>query len=64
MKYEKLIEATDDEPGLIEVHTMQLLEDGTEEKVTETFNTVSFCCLLRQTPSSTVKHSPFVVFPI
>ncbi|KAL3982807.1 Thioredoxin reductase 1 [Acanthocheilonema viteae] len=40
VKYEKLKEPTNDEPGLIRVHTIQEHEDGTKEEVTEEFNTV------------------------
>ncbi|CAG9532632.1 unnamed protein product [Cercopithifilaria johnstoni] len=40
VKYEKLKEPTNDEPGLIRVHTIQKHEDGTEVQVAEDFNTV------------------------
>ncbi|VDO29564.1 unnamed protein product [Onchocerca flexuosa] len=40
IKYEKLKESTNDEPGLIRVHTIQENEDGTKKEVTEDFNTV------------------------
>ncbi|VDK87662.1 unnamed protein product [Litomosoides sigmodontis] len=40
IKYEKLREPANDEPGLIKVYTIQEREDGTKEEVTEEFNTV------------------------
>ncbi|KAM3725947.1 Thioredoxin reductase [Dirofilaria immitis] len=40
VKYEKLKEPTNDEPGLVRVHTIQEHEDGTKKEVTEEFNTV------------------------
>uniref|UniRef100_A0A1I7W0T0 thioredoxin-disulfide reductase (NADPH) n=1 Tax=Loa loa TaxID=7209 RepID=A0A1I7W0T0_LOALO len=40
IKYEKLKEPTNNEPGLIRVHTVQEREDGTKEEVAEEFNTV------------------------
>lgn len=46
VKYEKLREPTNDEPGLIRVHTIQEHEDGTKTEVTEEFNTVCFCLFL------------------
>lgn len=42
VKYEKLKEPTNSDPGLIRVHTIQEKEDGTKEEVTEEFNTVCF----------------------
>lgn len=41
VKYEKVKDATNAEPGLIKVYTVKERDDGTTETVTEHFNTVS-----------------------
>lgn len=46
VKYEKIREPTNDEPGLIKVYTIQEREDGTKEEVTEEFNTVGLYVFL------------------
>lgn len=40
-KYEKIKEPSVDKPGLIRVYTINTLEDGSKQEVSEDFNTVS-----------------------